>query len=100
MPPSPGVPKRSLLTFALFLCMSLLPARAHATVTLANWDQAEQRAAVSAGLMHNLGRSFRGAAPLSAAQANAAMSALAARLQNGVPAVQTVQDPVKLTTFD
>jgi cell wall-associated NlpC family hydrolase len=47
----------------------------------ANWDGAQQRQVVAAGLMDEGSGSFDGADRLSAAQANTAMTALASRLQ-------------------
>ena len=49
--------------------------------TLSNWDSAQQRQVVKDGLMSAPGGSFQGAAPLTAAQANAALAAVAVRLQ-------------------
>jgi cell wall-associated NlpC family hydrolase len=91
----------------LAVCAAVLvPATpAGATVTLGNWDSAQQTRVVSAHLMSNLGRSFRGAAALSARQANAAMSALARLLsgQTGVavaPIPRATRTPVTVTAFD
>lgn len=73
--------RRFLLAPATLLAATLLTATATAaTPTLANWDQAQQRQVVRAGLLRNQGRTFNGAARLSATDADAAMSALAARL--------------------
>jgi cell wall-associated NlpC family hydrolase len=69
--------------FALALATTLLavPAATQAaTPTLANWDQAQQRQVLRAGLLHNQGRAFNGAARLSAPDANAAMATLAVNL--------------------
>ncbi len=57
-------------------------AAAHAPATAANWDSAQQRQVLAAGLMDESGGSFDGASHLSSAQANTAMSALATRLQS------------------
>ena len=65
---------------AAVACWALIPASASATVTLSNWDAAQQRQVVRAGLIANVGRSFRGSAAVSAAQANASLGALAQRL--------------------
>lgn len=94
-----------LLAVAIALLCLAVPGRAAAAVTLGNWDGAEQRQVVGAGLMHNSGRSFAGASPLSAAQANAAMVALGARRVIGVApgsvaGAQTAQSPVTVVTFD
>jgi cell wall-associated NlpC family hydrolase len=53
-----------------------------ATPTAAAWDLSQQRQVLDAGLMTESGGSFNGAGRLSAAQADAAMVALAARLQS------------------
>lgn len=92
------------LAIALAWCM-LVPVGASAsTPTLANWDQAQQRQVLRAGLMGNFGRWFAGASPLSENQANAAMVALSARLRSeGISSLapaRTSQNPVTLTTFD
>jgi cell wall-associated NlpC family hydrolase len=95
-----------LATTALLACSLLLPARAAATVTLGNWDASQQRQALRAGVMFNLGGSFAGASSLSASQANAAMAALAARLAAGVAGgapravIRTTQSRVTVVTFD
>ena len=77
---------------------------ASAPPTLANWDAQQQREVTSAGLMSDVGGSFEGASALSAAQANASMAALAARLQSAapeaLPVVRTAQNPVSVVTFD
>jgi hypothetical protein len=52
-----------------------------AAPTAAGWDAAQQRQVAGAGLMSESGGSFNGAGRLSATQANAAMAALASRLQ-------------------
>src|SRR5262249_53748951 len=57
---------------------ALVPQAADARVTLANWDAAQQRQVVHAGLMSNLsGRDFGGATRLPGGQANRALAALA-----------------------
>ena len=58
---------------------------ASAAPTLGNWDASQQRQVAKAGLMSAVGGSFDGAAPLGATQANAAMAALSARLQQSAP---------------
>jgi hypothetical protein len=63
------------------LCV-LVPAQSLATTTAANWDAAQQRQVVAAGLLGESGGSFAGAGRLSAVQANAAMVALAPTLQS------------------
>jgi cell wall-associated NlpC family hydrolase len=88
----------------------LVPAAAIAKPGLGNWDNAAQRQVVRAGLMSNpVGRNFEGAARLTGAQANSAMSALAAEinlnpsawgLQQQVPVVRTRRPVVTVTGFD
>jgi cell wall-associated NlpC family hydrolase len=57
---------------------AIIPAAASAQVTLANWDAAQQRQVVHAGLMGDLsGRDFGGAERLPGAQADRALAALA-----------------------
>jgi cell wall-associated NlpC family hydrolase len=96
---------RSLVAAAAIACCALLPGRALASVTLSNWDSAQQRQVVKAGLMSNVGRSFQGGSALSAAQANAAMSALSLRLarqtgQSQARAAAATRSPVPVVTFD
>ena len=67
---------RSLVAAAAIACCALLPGRALASVTLSNWDSAQQRQVIKAGLMSNLGRSFQGGSTLSASQANSALQAV------------------------
>jgi cell wall-associated NlpC family hydrolase len=62
----------------LLPALAACPARAAARA--GSWDAAQQRQVVSVQLMQDIGSSFDGAATLSAAQANSAMAALAARL--------------------
>lgn len=95
------------------------PGRALAAATAGSWDAAQQHAVVSTGLMGESEGSFDGAGHLSAAQANAAMVALAPTLQSAldaqgvlgsagepaapppaVPVAQTTQSPVTEVTFD
>jgi len=54
--------------------------RAAAAVSVASWDSAQQRQVLADGLMSESAGSFSGAADLSAAQANATMTALAPML--------------------
>lgn len=96
---------RALAATILMLLGLTLPAHASASVTLANWDLIEQRQVVSTHLLASLGSSFQGAASLSAAQANLAMSALGARLSGegaptGAHPARTPQNPVTVVTFD
>jgi cell wall-associated NlpC family hydrolase len=88
----------------LLACVIVPGHAAAATVTAANWDSAQQRQVLGAGLMHDLGRSFAGGAALSAVQANAAMAALGS-FERGTDggagrAVRTSQNPVTVVTFD
>jgi len=98
--------RSALILCALIGTGALAPSPASAAVTLGNWDAAQQRQVVKDGLMGAPGGSFGGAAPLTAAQANASMAAVATRL--GTPdgqtaPVHTVQiagGPVTVTRFD
>jgi cell wall-associated NlpC family hydrolase len=78
------------LLIAVFMVLATA-APAHAA-TRANWDQAQQRQVVRAGLMHP---SASWAAPLSAADANAAMTAL-----GGPTVAQVAGGPITVTRFD
>ena len=96
---------RSLVAAAAIACCALLPGQALASVTLSNWDSAQQRQVVKAGLMSNLGHSFQGGSALSASQANAAMSALSLRLarqtgQSQARAASATHSPVSVVTLD
>lgn len=96
---------RTLAATTLAASCLALPAAAQAvTPTLGNWDRSQQFQVLRAGLMTNVGRSFWGAAPLTAAQANAAMRALRKRLASAGVAptgtVRTSQSPVTVTSFD
>jgi cell wall-associated NlpC family hydrolase len=88
--------------FLLALAATLLaPATATAaTPTLANWDTAQQRQVVRAGLLQNQGRSFNGAVRLRATDANAAMAALASRFQLASVAHVASGGAVTVTAFD
>jgi cell wall-associated NlpC family hydrolase len=61
---------------------ALAPAQGLAATTAANWDAAQQRQVVEAGLLGESAGSFAGAGRLSAPQADAAMVALAPTLQS------------------
>ena len=76
--------RRALILPALIMSVALVPTEARAALTPGNWDSAQQREVVKDGLMAAPGGSFQGAAPLTAGQANAAMTAVAARV--GTPA--------------
>jgi len=58
------------------------PAQSLAAATAANWDVAQQRQVVAAGLLGESGGSFAGSGRLSEGQANTAMVALAPTLQS------------------
>jgi hypothetical protein len=63
---------------AAIAAIAAMPAAASAQVTLANWDAAQQREVVRAGLMSNVrGNDFDGSQRLPGDQANRAMAALA-----------------------
>jgi cell wall-associated NlpC family hydrolase len=111
------LPVRVLKHALLFVCAGqialgvLLPATAGAQVTLANWDAAQQRQVVRAGLMSNAhGRDFGGGERLRGAQADRALAALARAAvrdttsADGVtPAAPAVHAPaglVSVTAFD
>jgi cell wall-associated NlpC family hydrolase len=72
--------RRALILCALITTLALAPSAAQAAVTLGNWDAAQQRQVVKEGLMGAPGGSFQGASPLTSAQADASMAAVAARL--------------------
>jgi cell wall-associated NlpC family hydrolase len=122
---------RSLLVVALTTailcgCCAVRAARATAAAASApvsaSWDAAQQHQVLAAGLMEESGGSFDGAGQLSAAQANAAMVALATRLQSetseagvsdehapgepgaasasAAPVAHTAQSPVTVVSFD
>ncbi len=117
---------RSALATALLggACTTLpAPATASAAPASGGWDTTQQRQVLAAGLMEASAGSFDGAGQLSAPQANAAMAALAARLQaesnqqagsaspgsgeepaaaavSAVPVAQATQSPVTVVGFD
>jgi len=90
---------------------AVLPNAANAQVTLGNWDAAQQRQVVHAGLMSDLrGTDFGGAARLPGAQADRALAALARLAMRDVasgdgepvalPAVHAGPGLVSVTAFD
>lgn len=117
-------PLRNALAIALLgAACATLPAQASGASASGGWDAAQQRQVLVAGLMEASGGSFDGAGQLSAPQANAAMAALATRLEAqmsqqavsaqpgsgeepvaaGVPAVpvaHATQSPVTVVGFD
>ena len=101
--------RRALILPALIIGLALAPTQASAAATLGNWDSAQQRQVVRKGLMSAPDGSFQGAAPLTAAQANASMAAVAARVgaQSGtsgdaqpVHAIQISGGSVTVVRFD
>ena len=94
-----GGMRRVAIVLTLLVCCAAAPAGASAAVTLGNWDAAQQRQVVKDGLMSAPGGSFGGAAPLSTAQANAAMAALAGNVEKNAT-VQIAGGPVTVTRFD
>jgi cell wall-associated NlpC family hydrolase len=111
------MPVRVLKHALLLVCAgwaavgALLPACADAHVTLSNWDAAQQRQVVRAGLMGDLhGRDFGGGERLRGAQADRALAALAqlavrdTASPDGQPALlRAVHAPaglVSVTAFD
>ncbi len=94
---------RMSLLLALVGAGVIVPAaNAAGAVTLSNWDAAQQRQVVRAGLMRPVGRSFRGGSALTVAQANAAMTAVSGRL--GAPTTASIAGgpsaPVRVVSFD
>jgi cell wall-associated NlpC family hydrolase len=90
---------RALILSALIGGCALAPTSASAAVTLGNWDAAQQRQVVKDGLMSAPSGSFQGAAPLTAAQANAAMAAVAGNVEKNAT-VQIAGGPVTVVRFD
>jgi cell wall-associated NlpC family hydrolase len=93
------------------LLAATLPTAAQAQITLGNWDAAQQRQVVRAGLMSNLrGNDFGGAARLPGAQADRALAALARLAIRDVasgdgqpvssPTVRATSGLVSVTAFD
>lgn len=78
------MPSTALAGACALVLFALLPAQGLAATTAASWDATQQRQVVAAGLMADSGGSFGGAGDLSAAQANAAMVALAPSLQSAL----------------
>ena len=80
--------------------LALLSAAALAVTphTATNWNPREQRLVVRAGLMHDLGRSFDGAAPLSDRSMGVALAALAAR--EPAPVHVAAVGPLSVERFD
>ena len=117
-------PLRSALAIALLGVVGVtLPARASGAPASGGWDTAQQRQVLAAGLMEASAGSFDGAGQMSVPQTNAAMAALATRLQAessqqvvsaapgsgqepaaavvpAVPVAHTTQSPVTVAGFD
>jgi cell wall-associated NlpC family hydrolase len=76
------------LLLAAFILMprALMPSPALAAVSAASWDATQQQQVLAAGLMAESNGSFAGASHLSAADANAAMVALAPTIQSALEA--------------
>jgi cell wall-associated NlpC family hydrolase len=111
------MPLRVLKRALLLVCATcaalgtLLPAAAGARVTLGNWDAAQQRQVVRAGLMSDRhGRDFGGAEPLRGAQADRALAAVAQLAVRdpaytdappaALPAIHAPSGLVRVTAFD
>jgi len=103
--------RRLLPTVAgVIAAAGLAPAGASGQITLANWDTAQQHQVVRAGLMSDLhGHDFGGGQRLRRAQADSAMTALAAMInqdpsawgqQASLPAVHAQQSVLTVTGFD
>ena len=85
------------LSAAAACAFALLPvAAAHADS--GSWNVADQRAVAKAGVMPNVGTSFRGASRLTSAQFQASLAAVAARL--GLQPVHTGGSTVTVVGFD
>jgi cell wall-associated NlpC family hydrolase len=94
---------RTAACAALAACSLLAPSAAAAAPTASNWDRAQQRTVLHAGLMRNLGSSFQGAQAITGVQTDGVLSALAARLRRaGAPADPTrvAGGAVTVTGFD
>jgi len=111
------MPVRVLKHALLLVCAgwgvlgALSPATAGAQVTLGNWDAAQQRQVVRAGLMSDLrGHDFGGAERLRGAQADRALAAVAGLavratapgdgVPSPAPAVRAPAGRVSVTAFD
>jgi cell wall-associated NlpC family hydrolase len=94
---------------AMIALVGVAPATAAAQVTLGNWDAAQQRQVVRAGLMSDLsGHDFGGAARLRGAEADRALAALAQLADREtpdedsqtLPVVHAASGLVPVTGFD
>jgi cell wall-associated NlpC family hydrolase len=91
--------RRTAITAALACVAALGPATAaHAATTSANWDPAEQRAVVQAGVVPALPDGFHGEAEFTAPQLRTALAAVAAR--NGAKPVAVPDARVTVASFD
>lgn len=77
------------------LSAATLAVHAH---TPANWNPREQRLVVRAGVMHDLGGSFDGAAPLSDRSMDVALAAIA--VHEGLPVHVAAAGPLSVEHFD
>jgi cell wall-associated NlpC family hydrolase len=93
------LPVAPLLLAILASCCTIAAERARAAQTSAGWDAPQQRQVLTLGLMEASAGSFAGAANLTAAQADAAMVALAGQTATE-PVAHTAQNPVTVATFD
>jgi cell wall-associated NlpC family hydrolase len=100
--------QRAICLGALLIAAAL-PTGALAQTTAGNWDAAAQRSVVRAGLMDDISpNNFAGAQPLSGAQANTALAALATALPDShsaaagrQPVTRRAQTPtVTVAAFD
>jgi hypothetical protein len=106
------LPNRRLLPIlaGVIACACLAPASAFGRVTLGNWDLAQQRQVIRAGLMADLsGHQFGGAQRLTGAEADRSMAALAKMIdgrsadlgqQRTATAVRARQSVLTVTGFD
>ena len=86
------------LLCAAALAVAPLAAAAKPPHTAANWNPREQRLVVRAGLMHDLGGSFDGAAALSERSLGVALAAIAARER--APVHVAAVGPLSVERFD
>ena len=79
IPIAPAARRQQLIAVLASAALLCAPAHALAKLTAANWDAAEQRQVVKAGLMSEAPGGFDGAGALTAAAENQALAALATR---------------------
>ena len=85
----------ALLSAATLAVHAHTAANAH---TPANWNPREQRLVVRAGVMHDLGGSFDGAAPLSDRSMDVALAAIA--VHEGLPVHVAAAGPLSVEHFE